>query len=170
MRDCTKKKIIDLFLRIILFCYNALRLDIVLKDSWQSLVECTGLENRQGVKPFGGSNPSLSAISARISNIYMDKIHHLAIQVEDIGKSVDWYKENFDIQVSYQDETWAMIDFENTSLALVIPEQHPFHFAIESEEASSYGELTKHRDGTASVYIKDIDGNNIEMIKLPDNE
>ena len=42
----------------------------------------------------------------------MDKIHHLAIQVEDIGKSVDWYKKNFDIQVSYQDETWAMIDFE----------------------------------------------------------
>ena len=100
----------------------------------------------------------------------MDKIHHLAIQVEDIGKSVDWYKKNFDIQVSYQDETWAMINFENTSLALVIPEQHPFHFAIESEEASSYGELTKHRDGTASIYIKDIDGNNIEMIKLPDNE
>ena len=100
----------------------------------------------------------------------MDKIHHIAIQVESIAKSVDWYKENFDITVSYQDETWAMIDFENTSLALVIPEQHPFHFAIESDEASSYGELTKHRDGTASVYIKDIDGNNIEMIKLPDNE
>ncbi len=100
----------------------------------------------------------------------MDKIHHLAIQVEDIGKSVDWYKKNFDIQVSYQDETWAMIDFENTSLALVIPEQHPFHFAVESDGASSYGELTKHRDGTASVYIKDIDGNNIEMIKLPSNE
>ena len=52
----------------------------------------------------------------------------------------------------------------------VIPEQHPFHFAIEFDGASSYGELTKHRDGTASVYIKDIDGNNIEMIKLPDNE
>ena len=101
-------------------------------DSWQSLVECTGLENRQGSNPSGFES-SLSAISARISNIYMDKIHHLAIQVEDIGKSVDWYKKNFDIQVSYQDETWAMIDFENTSLALVIPEQHPFHFAIESD-------------------------------------
>ena len=96
----------------------------------------------------------------------MDKIHHLAIQVEDISKSVDWYKKNFDIQVSYQDETWAMIDFENTSLALVIPEQHPFHFAIESDDASSYGELTKHRDGTASVYIKDPDGNNLEMIQV----
>ena len=72
---------------------------------------------------------------------FMDKIHHIAIQVESIAKSVDWYKENFDITVSYQDETWAMIDFENTSLALVIPEQHPFHFAIESKEAESYGQL-----------------------------
>ena len=43
------------------FCYNALRLDVFIEDSWQSLVECTGLENRQGVKPLGGSNPSLSA-------------------------------------------------------------------------------------------------------------
>ena len=100
----------------------------------------------------------------------MDKIHHIAIQVESIAKSVDWYKENFDITVSYQDETWAMIDFENTSLALVIPEQHPFHFAIESKDAESYGQLTEHRDGTASIYIKDIDGNNVEMIKLPDDE
>ena len=100
----------------------------------------------------------------------MDKIHHIAIQVQDISKSVEWYKNNFDVKVSYQDETWAMIDFENTSLALVKPEEHPFHFAIESEDAGNYGELTKHRDGTASVYIHDIDGNNVEMLKLNHNE
>ena len=63
-----------------------------------------------------------------------------------------------------------MINFETTCLALVLPEQHPFHFAIESDDASSYGELTEHRDGTASVYIKDIDGNNIEMLKLNRNK
>ena len=100
----------------------------------------------------------------------MDKIHHIAIQVKNISKSVDWYKQNFDVEVSYLDETWAMINFENTSLALVIPEEHPYHFAIESSSAESYGNLTKHRDGTASVYIKDIDGNNVEMIKLDANE
>ena len=97
----------------------------------------------------------------------MDKIHHLAIQVEDIGKSVDWYKKNFDIQVSYQDETWAMIDFENTSLALVIPEQHPFHFAIEFDGASSYGKLTKHRDGTASVYIRAVSYTHLTLPTKP---
>ena len=31
------------------------------EEGWQSLVECTGLENQQGVKAFGGSNPSPSA-------------------------------------------------------------------------------------------------------------
>ena len=51
----------------------------------------------------------------------MDKIHHIAIQVENIARSVEWYKKNFKVEVSYQDETWAMIDFENTSLALVKP-------------------------------------------------
>tara|TARA_B100000965_G_C18920198_1_gene468453 strand:+ start:59 stop:361 length:303 start_codon:yes stop_codon:yes gene_type:complete len=100
----------------------------------------------------------------------MDKIHHIAIQVKNISDSVNWYKQNFDVEVTYQDETWAMIDFENTSLALVIPEEHPYHFAIESSNAGSYGELIKHRDGTASVYIKDIDGNNVEMIKLNEDE
>jgi len=100
----------------------------------------------------------------------MDKIHHIAIQVKNISDSVEWYKQNFDLEVSYQDETWAMLNFENTSLALVIPEEHPYHFAIETSDAESYGNLTKHRDGTASVYIKDIDGNNVEMIKLDGNE
>ena len=100
----------------------------------------------------------------------MDKIHHIAIQVKNIEESVNWYKENFDVEVSYQDKTWAMINFENTSLALVIPEEHPYHFAVETNEAESFGKLTKHRDGTASVYIKDIDGNNVEMIKLKDGQ
>ena len=30
-------------------------------EGWQSLAECTGLENQQGFTPFGGSNPSPSA-------------------------------------------------------------------------------------------------------------
>ena len=100
----------------------------------------------------------------------MDKIHHIAIQVKNIEESVNWYKENFDVEVSYQDKTWAMINFENTSLALVIPEEHPFHFAIETDKVESFGSPKKHRDGTSSVYIKDIDGNNLEMLELPSDE
>ena len=38
-------------------CYNS-----CIKWKIGRVVECTGLENQQGVKPFEGSNPSSSAI------------------------------------------------------------------------------------------------------------
>ena len=37
------------------------RLIFIHPEGWQSLAECTGLENQQGFIPFGGSNPSPSA-------------------------------------------------------------------------------------------------------------
>lgn len=100
----------------------------------------------------------------------LDNIHHTAIQVEDIAKSVKWYLDKFSCEVEYQDESWAMLKFENTSLALVLPGQHPYHFAIVTDDLSPYGEAVPHRDGTASVYIKDLDGNNVEMLTLQNKD
>lgn len=100
-------------------------------------------------------------------NKELDTIHHTAIQVKDIAQAVSWYSERFSCEVKYQDESWAMLTFANTSLALVLPEQHPYHFAILSDDPSPYGTAVPHRDGTSSVYICDKDGNNIEILKLP---
>lgn len=100
----------------------------------------------------------------------MDTIHHIAIQVDNIQQSLDWYTTQFDIKVVYQDDTWALLQFFNVSLALVLPQQHPGHFAIVSDHAERYGPLKIHRDGTASVYITDPTGNTIEMIKVSENE
>ncbi len=100
----------------------------------------------------------------------LDILHHTAIQVKDIAKAVKWYQERFALEIEYQDESWAMLKFANTSLALVLKEQHPYHFAIVKDDLSPYGEAVKHRDGTSSVYIQDIDGNNVEMLKLPETE
>ena len=97
----------------------------------------------------------------------LDMIHHTAIQVENIPKAVCWYTEYFNCKIEYQDSSWAMLKFENTSLALVLPDQHPYHFAITKDDLSAYGVASEHRDGTSSVYIKDTDGNNVEMLKLP---
>tara|TARA_B110001454_G_C12284887_1_gene252710 strand:- start:50 stop:349 length:300 start_codon:yes stop_codon:yes gene_type:complete len=97
----------------------------------------------------------------------MDKIHHIAVQVENLNESLAWYSQEFDVEIIYQDVTWAMLQFENMQLALVLPDQHPGHFAIESKNASEYGELKKHRDETASIYIKDPAGNSIEILELP---
>ena len=97
-------------------------------------------------------------------------IHHTAIQVKDIAKAVTWYLERFACEIEYQDESWAMLKFANTSLALVLPKQHPYHFAIVTDDLSPYGKAITHRDGTASVYIKDRDKNSIEMLSLPNGD
>ncbi|MEY4718636.1 MAG: hypothetical protein RL563_1254 [Pseudomonadota bacterium] len=97
----------------------------------------------------------------------MDTIHHIAIQVVDIKDSLEWYKNQYDVKVLYEDESWALLQFANVALALVLPSQHPPHFAIVSQHAERYGPLIVHRDGTASVYIQDPAGNNIEMLRLP---
>ena len=94
-----------------------------------------------------------------------DIIHHIAIQVKNIQRAIEWYTKNFNVKVTYQDDTWAMLQFKNIKLALVIPEQHPAHIAIESREAEQFGVLTKHRDGTQSVYSSDSEDNVIEVMK-----
>ena len=93
------------------------------------------------------------------------KLHHVALCVPDIGPAIDWYTETLSASVAYQDETWALLDIENTSIALVLPSQHPPHVAFESPDAERYGDLTPHRDGTASVYVQDPFGNTVEFLK-----
>ena len=97
----------------------------------------------------------------------LDNIHHLALQVDDIEVAVRWYTSNFSCDVAYQDHSWAMLEFGNLSLALVLPNQHPPHFAIERTDLHNYGDPNVHRDNTSSVYIRDPSGNNVEMLKLP---
>lgn len=93
------------------------------------------------------------------------KLHHVALCVSDIRQAVDWYVQNLNANIAYQDETWSLLDIENTSIALVLPSQHPPHLAFETQDAEKYGKLTPHRDGTASVYVQDPFGNTVEFLK-----
>jgi len=102
-------------------------------------------------------------------NNKLDTLHHIAIQVKDIDDSISWYRERFSCEIEYQDDTWAILKFTNISLALVLPDQHPYHFAIVCDDLAPYGDSIAHRDGTHSVYIHDIDGNHVEMLQLPKN-
>lgn len=99
-----------------------------------------------------------------------DSIHHVAITVEDIPRAIEWYKEHFTFEIAWQDDSWALLTFENTSIALVKPSQHPPHIAFVKESLSQYGVPVPHRDGTASVYIKDSEGNTVEMLSVPASE
>ena len=89
----------------------------------------------------------------------MDKIHHIAIEVNSITETIDWYKKHSKCKISYQDETWALLKYDNISLALVLPNTHPPHIAFEKPNAEKYGKLKLHRDGTSSIYLKDPSNN-----------
>jgi len=95
----------------------------------------------------------------------LDTIHHIAVVVPDIHEGVAWYTQHFHCTVEYIDETWALLNFANTKLALVLPEQHPNHFAITRPDAETFGTLTLHRDGLKSIYIQDLAGNPLEILK-----
>ena len=95
----------------------------------------------------------------------LDTMHHVAVSVSNVKETVDWYTKHFDCKVNYQDETWALVEFANISLAFVLPDQHPPHMAL-LREPSAYGEPKTHRDGTRSVYLQDPAGNKVEVLAL----
>ncbi len=99
-----------------------------------------------------------------VSSADLDRLHHVAISVSDVAAAVEWYREMFRCEVTYQDETWAMLKFANVELALVVPGQHPPHLGFTSQNAAEFGELRTHRDGTRSIYISDIAGNAVELM------
>lgn len=94
----------------------------------------------------------------------LDSIDHVALAVVDIPQAVEWYRGRFRCEVAYQDATWALLAFENVKLALVTTDQHPPHVGFVSPQAESFGELTKHRDGSRSVYISDPSNNSVEIL------
>ena len=95
----------------------------------------------------------------------MDRIHHIALSVPDIGRATAWYRGQFDVATLYEDKTWALLEFDNIALALVLPDKNLPHFAVLCDNPEAYGPLTKHRNGTASVYVRDPWGNAIEIMK-----
>ncbi len=94
----------------------------------------------------------------------LDSIDHVALPVSNIREAVEWYTRTFQCDVRYQDETWALLGFANMRLALVIPEQHPAHVGLVSDEAERFGQLKTHRDGTRSCYVQDPGGNSVEIL------
>ncbi len=100
-----------------------------------------------------------------MSAVSNDKIDHIALSVSNIAEAVSWYTRTFKCSVDYQDNSWALLAFDNIKIALVIPEQHPTHIAFVRDDAEAYGALKTHRDGTQSCYIQDFSGNSIEIMK-----
>ena len=95
-------------------------------------------------------------------------LDHIAINVKDIDRSIDWYTSKLGAKVDYQDQTWAMLSVGTTRIALTVSEQHPPHIAFNVSDFQDLPPSAKyHRDGSAYVYSKDPDGNTIEYIYWP---
>lgn len=101
-------------------------------------------------------------------------IDHVAIPTHDIKASVEWYIDRAQATVLYQDETWAMLRVGQCKLALVKPEQHPPHVALEvtEEELQTISRhegimIQSHRDGSRGLYLRDPFGNAVELICYP---
>lgn len=95
-----------------------------------------------------------------------DRIDHLAVVVEDLNATLDWYLQKFKCSVLYRDQTWAMIEFANIKLAFVVPGEHPHHMCVVRPDANSFGSLKTHRDGTRSCYIQDPSKNILEILEI----
>ena len=91
----------------------------------------------------------------------IEKIDHIAITVPHIKKAVEWYTKYRKCKVKYQDDSWALLQFKNIDLALVLPQDHPPHIAFQDNTISG----DKHRDGSEYIYDHDTFGNIIEKIK-----
>lgn len=107
---------------------------------------------------------SLNSDGGKTREEGLDRIHHVAVSVENIPSAVEWYREKFHCSVDYQDETWAQLGFANCKLALVMKGQHPSHFGIEGQDPARFGDIQTHRDGVRFVCLLDPFGNWVEVV------
>ena len=111
---------------------------------------------------------------------------HLAILVKDIQRTLSFYREVFDVEVMYQEKTWAqvrtpgcedIIVFEQSDLETVGKSGGLLHFGYRLREASDIGELVRRVTkaggrikeqgefvpGSPFVFFFDPDGYEIEI-------
>ena len=98
------------------------------------------------------------------------KIDHIAVQVDNIYEACEWYHGHFGANVSYFDQSWALLEFDNIKLALVLPNQHKNHLAVEiNPQKYPNLEFKQHRDGSNYYYLTDPWGNCVELINYGPN-
>ncbi|MEN9225184.1 MAG: VOC family protein [Thermostichus sp. HHBFW_bins_43] len=113
----------------------------------------------------------------------LKQLGHVAVRVENIAKAVEFYRQLGMVNV-WQDDDWAYMKAGEDGLALLGPGYRSAgpHFGfvfkdlqeLEREhqrlksQGISVGAIHGHRDGTASFYGKDPDGNLFEFLYEPE--
>ena len=118
------------------------------------------------------------------NSIIVRRLGHVAIRVKDIERAKCFYM-NLGMNLVWDDNDWCYLEAGpgRDGLALLGPSykaagpHFAFHFnnrtEVENfhsqlvEQGIDVGRLHDHRDGTASFYLKDPDGNWLEMLYQP---
>ncbi|WP_414153620.1 VOC family protein [Prochlorococcus sp. MIT 1341] len=114
----------------------------------------------------------------------VQKLGHVAIRVKDMARAKCFYV-GLGMKMVWEAEDWCYLETRSgeDGLALLGPgytsagPHFAFHFNRRSEvdafhsrlqaEGVQVGEVHDHRDGTASFYLKDPEGNWLEMLYQP---
>ena len=121
------------------------------------------------------------------SDLNIKSVHrlgHVAIRVEDVDRAKEFYI-SLGMKLVWDDVDWCYLEVGETrdGLALLGPSykaagpHFAFHFTNRDEIESIHDSLKKqgikvgalhdHRDGTSSFYLKDTEGNWLEMLYHP---
>ena len=116
--------------------------------------------------------------------VNVQRLGHIAIRVEDMDRAIAFYL-SLGMKVVWQEKDWSYLETVSNAngLALLGPEykaagpHFAFHFTDREdvnvmhrqlqEGNVDVGELHEHRNGTASFYLKDPEGNWLEMLYEP---
>ena len=118
------------------------------------------------------------------SRINVQRLGHIAIRVEDIERAKSFYM-SLGMNLIWDDHDWCYLEAGSgkDGLALLGPgykaagSHFAFHFSKRTEVEVIHSQLNKqgvrvgklhdHRDGTASFYLQDPEGNWLEMLFHP---
>ena len=114
----------------------------------------------------------------------VNRIGHVALRVKDLERSKSFYV-NLGMKLIWDDKDWCYLEVGQSKdgLALLGPSYKSagphlaFHFDDKEELVKIHndlkvsgvkvGSIHDHRDGTASFYMQDTEGNLLEMIYVP---
>ena len=118
------------------------------------------------------------------SIVNVKRLGHVAIRVRDVDRAKAFYI-SLGMKLIWDDPDWCYLEVGQTNdgLALIGPNykvagpHFAFHFVEKSEVKQIHrqliesgvdvGSLHEHRDGTSSFYLKDPEGNWLEMLYHP---
>lgn len=114
------------------------------------------------------------------------KVTHAAVQVVSVKNSIDFFQKALGVKPAWSgSQDWGMVKSAGSTLALIEGEQkkHPPHigFVVPNKEdvdtmhqhlkdsgAKEVSDPKDHRDQSRSFYFKDPDGNQFELLWLPE--